>query len=91
MVPNFMTASDIKAGRLVKPFAIDVRQPGRWYLICRHEQRGDARTTRFRDWSAAEIAARTGLHPGSIRRILRNLASQISVEAQAASERTDNS
>jgi LysR family glycine cleavage system transcriptional activator len=57
MVPNFMTASDIKAGRLVKPFAIEVRQPGRWYLICRRGQRGDARTTRFHDWSAAGIAA----------------------------------
>jgi LysR family glycine cleavage system transcriptional activator len=57
MVPNFMMASDLRAWRLVKPFAIEVRQPGRWYLICRREQRGDARTTRFRDWSAPEIAA----------------------------------
>jgi hypothetical protein len=44
-----MMASDLKAGQLVKPFTIEVRRPRRWYLICRREQRADARTTRFRD------------------------------------------
>jgi len=57
MVPHFMVASDLRAGRLIKPFAIEVRQPGRWYLVCRREQRADARIARFRDWLAAEIAA----------------------------------
>ena len=56
LVPHFMVAADLKAGRLVKPFATEVRQPGRWYLVCRREQRGDARIIRFRDWLAAEIA-----------------------------------
>jgi RNA polymerase sigma-70 factor (ECF subfamily) len=36
--------------------------------------------------SAADIAARTGLHPGTIRRILRNLASQMSLESKRLSE-----
>jgi len=56
MVPHFMVASDLKAGRLIKPFAVEIRQPGRWYLVCRREQRADARIARFRDWLAAEIA-----------------------------------
>jgi LysR family transcriptional regulator, glycine cleavage system transcriptional activator len=56
MVPHFMVAADLKAGRLVKPFAIEIRQPARWYLACRRERRGDARITRFRDWLATEIA-----------------------------------
>jgi LysR family glycine cleavage system transcriptional activator len=57
LVPHFMVAADLKAGRLVKPFAVEVRQPARWYLACRRERRGDARITRFRDWLKAEIAA----------------------------------
>jgi len=57
LVPHFMVASDIRAGRLVKPFAVEVRQPARWYLVCRREQRSDARIVRFREWLAAEIAA----------------------------------
>ena len=57
LVPHFMVAADLKAGRLVKPFAAEVRQPAGWYLACRREQRGDGRITRFRDWLKAEIAA----------------------------------
>jgi len=57
LVPHFMVASDLRAGRLVKPFAVEVRQPARWYLVCRREQRSDARIVRFREWLAAEIAA----------------------------------
>ena len=57
LVPHFMVASDIRAGRLVKPFAVEVRQPARWYLVCRRERRGDARIVRFREWLVAEIAA----------------------------------
>jgi RNA polymerase sigma-70 factor (ECF subfamily) len=33
-----------------------------------------------------EIVARTGLHPGSIRRILRNLASQIALDSETAGQ-----
>ena len=57
LVPHFMVASDLRAGRLVKPFAVEVRQPARWYLVCRRERRGDARIVRFREWLVAEIAA----------------------------------
>ncbi len=57
MAPHFMVASDLKAGRLVKPFAVEVRQPARWYLVCRRELRHDARIARFREWLEAEIAA----------------------------------
>jgi LysR family transcriptional regulator, glycine cleavage system transcriptional activator len=57
LIPHFMVASDLKAGRLVKPFAVEVRQPGRWYLVCRRERRGDARILRFLNWLEAEIAS----------------------------------
>ena len=30
MVPHFMVASDLKAGRLITPFTVEIRQPGRW-------------------------------------------------------------
>jgi LysR family transcriptional regulator, glycine cleavage system transcriptional activator len=55
LVPHFMVASDLRSGRLLKPFAVEVRQPGRWYLVCRRERRGEARILRFLKWLEAEI------------------------------------
>ncbi len=57
LAPHFMVASDLKAGRLVKPFAVEIRQPARWYLACRKERRGEARIECFRTWLMLEIAA----------------------------------
>jgi LysR family transcriptional regulator, glycine cleavage system transcriptional activator len=56
LIPHFMVGADLKAGRLLKPFTVEVRQPGRWYLVCRRERRGDARILRFLNWLEAEIA-----------------------------------
>lgn len=41
--------------------------------------------------TSEEIAAETGLHPGSIRRILRNLASRIAVESSLPSPASEDS
>ncbi len=57
MAPHFMVAADLKAGRLVRPFAIEVRQPARWYLVCRRERSKETRIERFRTWLQGEIAA----------------------------------
>jgi hypothetical protein len=41
--------------------------------------------------SLAEIAARTGLHPDSVRRILRTLARQLAFENQGSGDRSQGS
>lgn len=56
IVPRFLAAGDLKSGRLVAPFALDVAQPRRWYLVCRRERRNDSMVQHFRDWLHAEIA-----------------------------------
>ena len=55
VVPRFLAAADLRAGRLVQPIDIDVRQPGGWYLVCRAERINEPRIVRFRDWLKAEI------------------------------------
>jgi LysR family glycine cleavage system transcriptional activator len=50
LVPHFLAAPDIKGGRLVQPFAIDVQQPARWYLTCLKERAEEPRIRRFREW-----------------------------------------
>ena len=57
IAPHFMVAADLKAGRLVKPFAIETQQPASWYLACRKERADEPRIGYFRDWLKAEIAA----------------------------------
>lgn len=57
IVPHFLVAADLRAGRLVKPFDIEAEQPGGWYLVCRKERSDEPRITRFRDWLVAQIAA----------------------------------
>jgi LysR family glycine cleavage system transcriptional activator len=61
MAPHFMVASDLKTGRLVKPFAIETQQPGRWYLVCRKERQNEPRIACFRDWLLAEVGADSGM------------------------------
>jgi LysR family glycine cleavage system transcriptional activator len=41
---------DLKAGRLVAPFALSVPKGSRWYLIFREARRDDPALTAFRDW-----------------------------------------
>jgi LysR family glycine cleavage system transcriptional activator len=57
VAPHFMVAGDLRAGRLVRPFAAEAKQPGRWYLACRKERATEPRIARFRDWLVEEIAA----------------------------------
>lgn len=50
IVPRFLAAADLRSGRLVAPFALQVPQPRRWYLVCRTDRRDDPRVVAFRDW-----------------------------------------
>jgi LysR family glycine cleavage system transcriptional activator len=62
LVPDFLAAADLKAGRVLQPFPIPVPQLGGWYLVCRKERQQDLRIARLRDWLVAEVAA-DGLRP----------------------------
>jgi LysR family glycine cleavage system transcriptional activator len=57
LVPDFLAAADLRAGRVVQPLALRVPQPGGWYLVCRKERALDGRIARLRDWLVAEVAA----------------------------------
>jgi LysR family glycine cleavage system transcriptional activator len=57
LVPDFLAVIDVKAGRVVVPFAVAPPQRGGWYLVCRKERAHERRVGRLRDWLAAEVAA----------------------------------
>lgn len=57
LAPHFMVAEDLKLGRLVRPFPIEVRQPARWYLVSTNERSADRPIAAFRAWLKDEIAA----------------------------------
>ena len=63
MANPMLLGSDLRTGRLVRPFALAVPQPGRWCLAYLKSRRADARITVFRDWLVAEIEADADLHP----------------------------
>ena len=65
LVPHFLAAPDIKSGRLVQPFAIDVQQPARWYLACLKERAEEPRIRRFREWIIELVAADSVINPQS--------------------------
>lgn len=56
LAPHFMVAEDLKLGRLVRPFAIEVRQPARWYLACQSDRASERAIEAFRNWLKAEVA-----------------------------------
>jgi LysR family glycine cleavage system transcriptional activator len=60
IAPHFLVAGDLRTGRLVKPFKLEVAQPRRWYLVCRRERRAEPRLARFRDWLLAQVGADRG-------------------------------
>lgn len=64
LVPNFVAATDLRTGRLVKPFALEVPQPGAWYLVCRRERALDRGVRDLRQWLVAEVAADPDLDTG---------------------------
>jgi LysR family glycine cleavage system transcriptional activator len=57
---SVLAASDLAAGRLVKPF--DVSLPARWayYLVCPRAMRDNPKIIAFRDWLLAEARATPG-------------------------------
>jgi LysR family transcriptional regulator, glycine cleavage system transcriptional activator len=63
LVPDFLAVADLRAGRVVMPFAAAPPQRGGWYLVCRKERALDGRIGSLREWLAAEVAA-----DGSLRR-----------------------
>ena len=56
LAPHFMVAEDLKLGRLVRPFPVEVRQPARWYLVYPTDRRDDRPVQAFRNWLKGEIA-----------------------------------
>ncbi len=57
LAPHFMVAEDLKLGRLVRPFPVEVRQPARWYLVYPTERGSDRPIDSFRNWLKGEIIA----------------------------------
>jgi LysR family transcriptional regulator, glycine cleavage system transcriptional activator len=57
LAPHFMVAEDLKLGRLVRPFQVEVRQPARWYLVCPSERRTERAIEAFRAWLKNEVAS----------------------------------
>jgi LysR family glycine cleavage system transcriptional activator len=66
LAPHFMVAEDLKLGRLVKPFALEVRQPARWYLVCPAAHAQDRSIETFRTWLQREIAADPTMLPALV-------------------------
>ena len=66
LAPHFLVAEDLKLGRLVKPFALEVRQPARWYLACPAARAYDRSIETFRTWLQREIAADPTMLPALV-------------------------
>ncbi|KXF77818.1 hypothetical protein ATN84_09330 [Paramesorhizobium deserti] len=56
VAPDFLVADDLRAGRLVAPFASRVPQPGAWYLICRKERVNETRIKQFERWLVEQFS-----------------------------------
>ena len=65
IVPTFLAAADLRSGRLVAPFPIEVSQPRRWYFVCRRDRRDDVAVLAFREWLHAEIADDPDMYPAA--------------------------
>jgi len=66
LAPHFMVAEDLKLGRLVRPFAVEVRQPARWYLVCPTDRLEDRPVQAFRAWLKDEIAKDPAMLPARL-------------------------
>jgi LysR family glycine cleavage system transcriptional activator len=66
LVPHFLAAPDIKSGRLMQPFNVDVKQPARWYLTCLKERAEEPRVRRFREWVIELVAEDPVINPESL-------------------------
>ena len=47
--------SDLKSGKIVKPFDIDIQSSFSYYLVCPHEKLDNPRGTAFRDFILGEV------------------------------------
>jgi LysR family glycine cleavage system transcriptional activator len=47
---------DIEAGRLVRPFALAVPEPGAWFLVYRKADRAQRKVERFQAWLKDQVA-----------------------------------
>jgi LysR family glycine cleavage system transcriptional activator len=65
LVPHFLAAPDIKSGRLLQLFDIEVQQPARWYLTCLKERAEEPRIRRFREWVIELVTADPVINPDS--------------------------
>jgi LysR family transcriptional regulator, glycine cleavage system transcriptional activator len=64
LVPDFVAAADLRAGRLMQPFELAVPQAGAWYLVSRRERTSDRGIGQLRQWLIAEVAADPDLESG---------------------------
>lgn len=65
LAPHFMVAEDLKLGRLVRPFPVEVRQPARWYLVCPTDRLDDRPVQAFRAWLRDEIGKDPAMLPAT--------------------------
>ena len=63
LVPDFVAATDLRAGRLLRPFALAVPQAGAWYLVCRKEHAQERSIACLRRWLTTEVAIDRDLAP----------------------------
>lgn len=57
LVPDFVAAADLRAGRVVQPFGLAVAQSGGWYLVCRKERMHERSIVCLREWLTSEATA----------------------------------
>jgi LysR family glycine cleavage system transcriptional activator len=55
VVPSFLVAADLRSGRLVAPFDVEIPQLRRWYLVCRAGQQQLPQVRAFADWLQTEV------------------------------------
>lgn len=67
IVPTFLAAADLRSGRLVAPFRIEVFQLRRWYFVCRRDRSDHGAVRAFREWLHAEIADDPDMYPAGPR------------------------
>lgn len=56
IAPHFLVAEDIRLGRLVRPFSLEVQQPAQWYLACLAERAQEKPIQVFGDWLTRQVA-----------------------------------
>jgi LysR family glycine cleavage system transcriptional activator len=55
VVPRFLVDTDLRSGRLVAPYGVEIPQPRLWYLVCRAGQQQLPHVRAFADWLQGQI------------------------------------